>query len=173
MTFEQVRNTVAARLETHIGRPVTLSDQIADMPEFPYCYYSVLAPRIQNHSFGLREIVNGSVLIRSEQVSATMSFTFCSMNRETDDGYIYGEDEALALSEKAHGFFLLNGHNIATEYGDVVVNNVGAVANRSSFFVEDSIRRYGFDVRFSYVRVDEMPASTILTPPNTPGEIQS
>ena len=103
-----------------------------------------------------------------------MSFTFCSMNRDTEDGgYIYGEDEALALSEKAHGFFLLNGHNIATEYGEVVVNNVGAVANRTSFFVEDSIRRFGFDVRFSYVRVDEIPATTVSKPPNATGELQS
>ena len=32
--------------------PVNLSEQIADMPEFPYCYYSVLAPRISDHWFG-------------------------------------------------------------------------------------------------------------------------
>lgn len=173
MTFEQVRNAVVAGLEAHIERPVTLSDQIADMPEFPYCYYSVLAPRIQTYSFGLREVVDGKTLVRSEQVSATMSFTFCGMNREADDGYIYGEDEALALAEKAHGFFLLNGHNIATEYGEIVVNNVGAVASRTGFFVEDSIRRYGFDVRFSYVRTDEMPAALVSKPPAAPGEIQS
>lgn len=173
MTFEQVRNAVVAGLEAHIERPVVLSDQIADMPEFPYCYYSVLAPRIQTYSFGLREVVNGETLVRSEQVSATMSFTFCSMNRDTDDGYIYGEDEALALAEKAHGFFLLNGHNIATEYGEIVVNNIGAVASRTSFFVEDSLRRYGFDVRFSYVRADEMPAALVSKPPATPGETKS
>ncbi len=177
MTLEQARNAIIAALENHIGRPVTLSDQIADMPEFPYCYYSVLAQRIPNYTFGLREVLetpDGPKLVRSEQVGATMSFTFCSMNRDTEDGgYIYGEDEALALSEKAHGFFLLNGHNIATEYGDVVVNNVGAVANRTSFFVEDSIRRFGFDVRFSYVRVDEMPAATVSKPPNVTGELQS
>lgn len=172
MTFEQLRNAVVAGLEAHIGRPVILSDQIADMPEFPYCYYSPLAPRIQTYSFGLREVVDGERLVRSEQAAATMSFTFCSMNRETDDGYIYGEDEALTLAEKAHGFFLLNGHNIATEYGEIVVNNVGAVASRTSFFVEDSLRRYGFDVRFSYVRTDEMPATLISKPPSAPGEIQ-
>lgn len=92
---------------------------------------------------------------------ATMSFTFCSENRETDSGYIFGEDEALALSEKAHGFFLLGAHNIPTEYGEVVINNVGSVANRTGFFVENSIRRYGFDIRFSYVRTDEMLTETV------------
>lgn len=138
MTFAQARNAIVSGLEAHIGCPVNLSEQIADMPEYPYCYYSVLAPRIPEYSFGLREIIetpDGPLLVRSEQVSATMSFTFCSTNRETEDGYIFGEDEALELAEKANGFFLLNAHNIQTEQGEVVIVNVGSVASRSSFFV--------------------------------------
>ncbi len=176
MTFEQMRNAVIAELEAHIGRPVTLSEQISDIPEFPYCYYSVLAPRISDHWFGLREVVSEGEefkLVRSEPVSATLSFTFCSMNRETDDGYVFGEDEALSLCEKAHGFFLLNGHNLRTVHGDIVVNTVGSVTNRTGFFVEDSIRRYGFDVRFSYVRTDEKPTTTVLHPGNPAGNAHS
>ena len=164
MTFMQARNAIVSGLETHIGCEVNLSEQIAAIPEFPYCYYSVLSSRISDHAFGLREVQDapdGAMLRRSEPVTATMSFTFCSMNRETDDGYIYGEDEALELADKAHGFFLLNGHNIPTEFGEVVINNIGAVVNRTGFFVEDSIRRYGFDIRFSYVRTDEMPTSIV------------
>ena len=175
MTFEQARNAIISGLEAHIGHAVTLSDQIADMPEFPYCYYSVLAPRIPEYSFGLQEIVDapdGPLLVRSEQVSATMSFTFCSTNRETEDGYIFGEDEALELAEKANGFFLLNAHNIQTEQGEVVIVNVGSVASRSSFFVEDTIRRYGFDIRFSYVRTDTMPATLVERPGNPIGDIK-
>lgn len=177
MTFEQARNAIVAGLEAHLGCPVNLSEQIAEMPAFPYCYYSVLAPRISDHAFGLREVVvNGDdvKLVRSEPVSATMSFTFCSMNRDTDDGgYIFGEDEALSLCEKANGFFLLNGRSISTEYGDIVISNVGAVTNRTSFLVEDSVRRYGFDVRISYVRTDEMPSTTVLRPGATPGDIKT
>lgn len=176
MMFEQARNAIVSGLEAHIGLPVNLSEQIAEIPQYPYCYYSVLAPRISNHSFGLQEVVdtdNGPVLRRSEPVMATMSFTFCSENRETEDGYIFGEDEALAIAEKAYGFFLLNAHCISTEYGDIVVNNVGSVANRSGFFVEDTIRRYGFDVRFSYVRTDEMPTITVSKPGNPTGSVYS
>lgn len=176
MTFVQARNAIVSGLEAHLGCRVDLSDQIADMPEYPYCYYSVLAPRIPGYTFGLREIVespDGLLLKRSEQVSATMSFTFCSTNRETEDGYIYGEDEALELSEKANGYFLLNAHNIQTEHGEVVISNVGAVASRSSFFVEDTIRRYGFDVRFSYVRTDEMPATLVERPGNPIGDVKT
>ncbi|MEG1562532.1 MAG: hypothetical protein RR365_02205 [Bacteroides sp.] len=176
MTFEQARNAIVCGLETHIGQPVNLSEQIAEIPVFPYCYYSVLAPRISNHSFGLQEVLvteDGHKLIRSEPVMATMSFTFCSANREIDVGYIFGEDEALELSEKAHGFFLLNAHNISTEYGDVVINNIGSIANRTGFFVTDAVRRYGFDIRFSYVRTDEMPTITVSKPGNSVGNTYS
>lgn len=164
MTFIQARNAIVCGLEAHVGCPVILSEQIADMPDFPYCYYSVLVPRISDHTFGLRAVrktLDGFIQIRSEPVSATMSFTFCSMNRETEGRYIFGEDEALELSEKAHGFFLLNAHNIPTEYGEIVINNVGAARSRTGFVVEDTIRRYGFDIRFSYVRTDERPAEII------------
>lgn len=164
MTFVQARNAIVAGLEAHIGCRVDLSDQIAEQPEYPYSYYSVLTPRIADHAFGLRDAhvtPDGVVLTRTERVAATMSFTFCSMNRETADGYIYGEDEALELAEKANGFFLLNGHCIITEFGDVVVNNVGSVVSRSGFLVEDTVRRYGFDIKFSYMRTDEMPTNTI------------
>ena len=177
MTFEQARNAIVSGLEAHIGHPVNLSEQIAKIPDFPYCYYSVLAPRISEHSFGLREVVDtecGAVLKRSEPVMASLSFTFCSQNRETEDGgYIMGEDEALSLAEKAFGFFLLNAHCIYTEFGDIVINSVGAVANRTGFLVEDSVRRYGFDIRFAYVRTDEAPTITASKPGQPIGKTYS
>ena len=173
MTFVQARDAIVSGLEKHIGCPVVLSDQIADRPEFPYCYYSVLTPRTSNHAFGLHEVAGdeeqGYRHIRSEPVEATMSFTFCGQNREGEGGsYIYGEDEALGLVEKGHGFFLLSGHCILVGSEDIVIRNVGSVANRSGFVVEDTVRRYGFDVRFAYIRTDEMPA-TIIREANTPG----
>lgn len=164
MTFVQARNAIVDGLEAHLGCQVNLSDQIAGQPEYPYCYYSVLTPRAADHSFGLRgvhETPDGVVLTRTERVAATMSFTLCSMNRETENGYIYGEDEALELAEKANGFFLLNGHCIITEFGDVIVNNVGSVVPRNGFLVDDTVRRYGFDIKFSYMRTDEMPTTTV------------
>lgn len=165
MTFEQARNAIVSGLEEHIGYQVNLSEQIADKPEYPYCYYSVLTSRTSSHSFGLREVLdmeNGARLIRSEPVRATMSFTFCSMNRADGDEYILGEDEALTLAEKAYGFFLLDAHNIPTKFGDIVINNVGTVASRTEFLVDDSVRRYGFDVKIAYIRTDEMQTRTIL-----------
>ena len=172
MRFVQARNVIVAQLEAHLGCPVVLSEQIADQPVYPYCYYSVLAPRISNHAFGLRKVVEdgeGYALQRSEPVSATMSFTVCSMNRETEDSYIFGEDEAMELAEKVHGFFLLNAHSIHTDDGDIVVYNVGPVSNRNGFLVEDTVRRYGVDIRFKYIRTDEMPTTIITNPGNPKG----
>lgn len=168
MTIVQARDAIWGRLKAHIGCPIVLSDDTEGMPEVPYCYYSILTPRSTSHTFGLTELKetpDGFIRQRSEPVSATMSFTFCSKDRDTPGGgYIYGEDEALTLAEKAHGFFLLDGHNIVTEHGEIVIQNIGGVAGRSSFLVTDTIRRYGFDIRFGYVRTDEMPTTTILNP---------
>lgn len=161
MTFVEARNLIIGGLQKHIGATVVLSDDIADRPEYPYGYYSVLAARISDHAFGLMETRKG-IQSRSERVSATLSFTFCSENRSLENGtFIYGEDEALGLAEKANGFFLLNAHNIQTAKGDVVISRVGSVANRSGFLVEDTVRRYGFDIAFSYVRTDEKETTTI------------
>lgn len=175
MTIVQARNAIWERLKAHVGCSIVLADNIEETPEVPYGYYSVLAPRSTNHAFGLTEIKEtpeGLIRQRSEPVSGTMSFTFCSKDRDTPNGgYIFGEDEALELAEKAHGFFLLNGHNIVTEYGDIVIQNIGGVASRSGFLVTETIRRYGFDIRFGYVRTDEMPATTVLNP-RTKGNTQ-
>ena len=178
MTIAEARNAIVLGLEKHIGCTVDLSDQIADQPSYPYCYYSVLTPRISDHAFGLQEIEphkeGGYTLRRSEPVAATMSFTFCSQNRETEDGgYIFGEDEALELAEKAHGFFLLDGHNIRVGKEEVVIRKVGPVTNRSGFLVEETVRRYGLDIRFAYVRTDEREVTTILIPGRPIGEAHS
>lgn len=174
MTIVQVRDAIQTRLQQHLGCPVKLSSAVSKMPKVPYCYYSILAPRITRHAFGLIELEKtddgGFIRCRSEPVSGTMSFTFCSQDREVPDGdYVYGDDEALELAEKAHGFFLLNCHNIATEYGDIVIQNIGSIANRSGLLVTDTMRRYGFDIRFGYIRTDEMPTQTILNPGNPHG----
>ncbi|MCX4256502.1 MAG: hypothetical protein OSJ54_06200 [Oscillospiraceae bacterium] len=176
MTFLQARNFIVSALEKHIGCPVILSEQIATRPDFPYCYYSVLTPRVSNHAFGLQEVqetADGLLLIRSEPVTATMSFTFCGKNRDTAEGYIFGEDEAVALAEKAHGFFLLDAHCLYTDVGEIVIKSVGSVANRTGFDIEEYIRRYGFDVKFAYIRTDEMTTTIIETPGNPRGDPHS
>lgn len=163
MEFTEVRNVIVEQLEQHLGCPVIASESL-NQNEYPCCYYSVITPRASTHSFGLNKVQkegDGFIISRSERVAATLSFTLCSQDRNTKDGFVFGEDEALSLAEKAHGFFLLNAHNIGTEHGDIVMNNVGPVAKRTSFVTDDYVRRYGFDVRLYYVRIDVAPTTVI------------
>ena len=163
MEFTEVRNEITFRLEKHIGCPVVASEPL-NSAEYPCCYYSVLTPRTSDHSFGLNDVQkegDGYVVSRSERVAATMSFTFCSQDHDTEDGFVFGEDESLSLAEKAHGFFLLDAHNIGTERGDIVINNVGPVTKRTSYVVDDYVRRYGFDVKLYYIRTDTAPTTVI------------
>lgn len=175
MTFAQARNAIVSGLEAHIGCPVNLSEQIADMPEYPYCYYSVLAPRIPEYSFGLQEIVDapdGRCSSVPNRCRLPCRSPFAARIGKPRTATSLARTRRLNSREKANGFFLLNAHNIQTEQGEVVIVNVGSVASRSSFFVEDTIRRYGFDIRFSYVRTDTMPATLVERPGNPIGDIK-
>lgn len=161
MTFTQVRNHLIAKLEKYLGCPIILSEQISEQLEYPYCYYSVLSPRNSARTFALRELLKGNILVRSEPVTATMSFTFCSQDRLIDDRYIFGEDEALEFAEKALNFFLLNSHELHTPGGNIVVRIISDISNRSSFLVENTVRRYGFDVKLAYTRTDTTEGAAI------------
>lgn len=174
MNFLEVRNTIMTRLEQYLGIPVVLSDQAAPMPEFPFCYYSITTPYAPTGEMGNYRIedIPGETKItttRREQPSATFSFTVCSINRWTKDAngaevepYIFGEDEAQNLAEKAQGFFLVAGYDILSNLGIVVVD-VTNTANRTTLVVDEAARRYGFDVRVRYTREDSRTDGTIKT----------
>ena len=60
MTFVEARNTIILGLENHLGCPVVLSEQIADVSDFPYSYYSVLASRISDYASQSESVVGYS-----------------------------------------------------------------------------------------------------------------
>ena len=73
---------------------------------------------------------------------------------ETDEiEVIFGEDEALALAEKAQGWFLHVGAHFLRGHGIEIVE-VFNVADRSSIEIDEMDRRWGFDIRIRYKRVD-------------------
>jgi len=172
MTFLEVRNTITKRLESYLGIPVELSDQTSPVPDYPFCYYSVITPYAPTGEFGNYSIQDNPgettiTTIRTEQPSATFSFVFCSENRWTLDEtgaeiepYIYGEDEAQSLAEKAQGFFLLTEYSVLSNLGIVVVD-VTNTTNRTTLVVDEAARRYGFDVRVRYMRSDSRTDGTV------------
>ncbi len=162
MTQKELRNAMIKALHVFIGRPVVLSDQTVPEAEYPYVYYQPVQPYMSGGGTNItREVVPGEefehdiITRREEEPEGTFSFTACSRNRKAPDGsVILGDDEALDLAECAQGFFLHAGALELYDLGIVVVEVYG-VFPRSALEVDEVDRRYGFDVRVRYARVDE------------------
>ena len=109
MTFLEVRNTLVSSLAAALGLPVLLSDQVQPEAEVPFIVYSVTAPyastgELGDHTQTVIENEDGTEALidnRREQPSATFSFTACSENRWDGEEYVYGDDEAQSITEKA------------------------------------------------------------------------
>ena len=156
MTFVALRNLVSVELSRALGVPVTLSNQAEPEPDYPYIIYTPTAPYIPNGEMGdhvLQGEGEGLTDIRREQPTATLSFTVCSMDRETEKGYIHGDDEAQELADRAVGWFLHGGRDELSRTGAVVVDVLN-VGDRSFIEIDEAARQYGFDVVLRYCRAD-------------------
>ena len=162
MTFLEVRNTLVSSLAAALGLPVLLSDQVQPEAEVPFIVYSVTAPyastgELGDHTQTVIENEDGTEALidnRREQPSATFSFTACSENRWDGEEYVYGDDEAQSITEKAIGYLLQGGYNDLSNKG-IVVAEVTNVGNRTTLVIDEAARRYGFDVRVRYTEDDE------------------
>ena len=76
--------------------------------------------------------------------------------------YIYGDDEAEEIVEKAVGYLLHVGYNDLSNLG-IVVCEVMNVGNRSTLIIDEEARRYGFDVRIRYTKADERTDAVVDT----------
>ena len=158
MTFLEVRNTLVSSLAVALGIPVLLSDQVQPEAEVPFIVYSITAPyastgELGDHTQTVIEDEDGTEALidnRREQPSATFSFTACSENRWDGEEYIYGDDEAQSITEKAIGYLLQGGYNEG-----IVVAEVTNVGNRTTLIIDEAARRYGFDVRVRYTKDDQ------------------
>lgn len=159
MKLREVRNLLVSGLHEHMRLNVALSNQLNPEMELPFILYSVTAPYIPEGGTGDMQFManeDGTVKVtRCEQPTCTFSFTICSADRQTKDGFVLGEDEALDLAEKAQGWFLHTGYEYISGKGLTVVD-VANVQERSFLQVDEEARRYGFDVVLRYVRADDM-----------------
>lgn len=173
MTIREVRNTVVRLLHEYLNRPVQLSDQASPEPQredgstdYPYIIYTATAPYISRNVLGdhsQREEGDRVVDVSREDVTATYSFTACSMNRDEDGDHIFGDDEALDLAERAIGWFRHVGC-LSLSLAGVVVVEVMNVGNRTILEIDEVARRYGFDVQLRFTRMDEQTNPSIETP---------
>ena len=164
MKFKEVRNLIVSGLHEYMGLSVVLSNQLNPEMTLPFILYSVTAPYIPEGGTGDMQSStseDGAVKVtRYEQPTCTFSFTICSADRQTKDGFVLGEDEALDLAEKAQGWFLHTGYEYISGKGLTVVD-VANVQERSFLQVDEEARRYGFDVILRYVRTQEMTVAVV------------
>lgn len=162
MTFIELRDAFVQVLAGYLGKPVVLSDQTVPEAEYPYVYYQPVQPyiprgganMIRKTTIDTDGLAHDILTQREEYADGTFSFVACSRNRDApESGYIFGDDEALELAEKTQGFFLHAGRHILQDLG-IIVAEVMSVSPRSLLEVDEIDRRYGFDVRMRYMRVD-------------------
>ena len=167
MTQIELRNILVKALYDYLGGPkVVLSDQVMPEAEYPYLYYQSIQQHIPGpHNISVTATDDTIVKHRSEHAQATYSFTACSVNRAGPDGRrISGDDEAMDLADKAQGFFLYTGKPLLAALGVVVVG-VENTQGRSAFGIDETDRRYGFDILLRYERKDTGETPTIAEPP--------
>lgn len=169
MTFVEKRNALVLALSKYVGRPVLLANQVQPEEAPPYIVWEILSDYTPDGSLGhysTEDAGEGYALsVRTEQPTATLSFTACSINRHKtgEDGkpsYVLGADEAQELAGKAQGFFLHGGRYAIQKAGFVVVEVTNA-ASRDALELDEMGRRFGFDVRLRYVRTDAETVTTI------------
>lgn len=169
MSFVTKRNALISALHKTVGVPVLLASQVQPEAEPPFIVYSVTADYIPdgglgNYSLGEGATQDDLVEVREEQPTATLSFTACSVNRCYDDNgsqvQILGADEALELATLAQGFFLHGGRYSIQKAGFVVVD-VSNAASRDALELDEMGRRFGFDVRMRYSRIDLAQVDTV------------
>ena len=168
MTFTQKRNKLIAALHAAVGCPVVLASQVQPETAPPFIIYTVTTDYTPDGSLGHYLQGDGDkedslVVVRVEQPTATFSFTACSIDRVTEEGTVFGADEALDLANKAQGFFLHYGRD-ALEAAGFVALDVSNATNRDALELNEMGRRYGFDVRLRYVREDVLNIATVEKP---------
>lgn len=161
MTITELRNTLSSDISAAVGIPVLLANQVQPEPAFPFAVYSIISPYTNDREEGdysWEDAGDTQVLNRRmEQPVASLSFTVSSIDRWSDADrtvWIYGDDEASGLVDRIIAYLQHRGYNDLSNKGIVVVS-VENVGDRSAVEIDQTIRRYGFDVRVRYTRTDE------------------
>lgn len=158
MTAKEVRNIISRRLHEFIGQPVILHEQDTGEPAPPLLYYRFISPLIPLGGASIWH--EGGKQYRRELTETTMSITAASYDRNTPNGYVHGDDEALELAERAISWMLHIGRHDMMLDGITVVE-ISNVQCRSDLMIDEVARQYGFDVRLRFERITAIDVSDI------------
>lgn len=131
--YDNLRRVVVKGLKQYLGCPIIRSNQNAAPPPYPYGSYTITAPLTQNRgTYG--EYADG---VARKPVTPTMSLTF-----QSDKNV-----ESVTLANQAREWLDYVGTTYLND-NNVIVQSVGAVANRDNFLTIEYEHRNGFDVEF-------------------------
>ncbi|GHU75669.1 hypothetical protein AGMMS49992_20090 [Clostridia bacterium] len=168
--FIEMRNYMMHGLSEYLGMPVRLSNQAVPMPAYPFIMYTVLTNRVPTGGMGNRSWIprKDAVITRLEQVNhATISITCCSADHPAavePFEYVYGEDEAQTIAERAMDWFEHIARDELRGHGIVVVDVMEA-NSRTNLLIDEELRRYGFDIQIRYGEIMDRLDSAIKTVP--------
>lgn len=139
---DNIRLTVVKNLKNYVGCPIVRANQTAKMPDMPYGRYTITTPAtVNNGTYGEYEDN-----IARKPVKQIWSLTFESNKFE----------EALNLANKARSWFEYAGTTILND-NDVIIENVGAIGDRSNLLTVEYQYSYGFDITFGVMDEIEIP----------------
>lgn len=146
---DNIRSTVVKNLKEYLGIPIVRANQTAKMPDMPYGRYTITTIATANNgTYG--EYEDG---IARKPVKQMWSLIFESEKYE----------EAVNFANKARSWFDYAGKLILND-NNVIVENVGAISDRSSLLSVEYQYSYGFDVTFwAYDEVEMPEVETIET----------
>lgn len=151
---DNIRSTVVKNLREYVGCPFVKANQTAEMPKMPYGRYTITTPATANNgTYG--EYSDG---VARKPIKQHWSITFESENYE----------EAVSLANKAHSWFEYIGTTVLNE-NEVIVENVGAIGDRSNLLTVEYQYSYGFDVTFWAYDEIEMPEVEVIESLNLNG----
>ena len=139
---DNIRSTVVKNLKEYLGIPIVRANQTAKMPEMPYGRYTITTIATANNgTYG--EYEDG---VARKPIKQHWSLIFESEKYE----------EAVSYANKARTWFDYVGTTILND-NDVIVENVGAIGDRSNLLTVEYQYSYGFDVTFWAYDEVEMP----------------
>lgn len=151
---DNIRSTVVKNLKKYVGCPIVKANQTAKMPDMPYGRYTITTPATANNgTYG--EYEDGKA---RKPIKQHWSMIFESEKYE----------EAVSLANKARSWFEYVGTALLND-NDVIVENVGAISDRSNLLTVEYQYSYGFDITFWVYDEIEMPEGEVIESINLNG----
>lgn len=160
MTLTDCSLVICEGLEKKIGCPVIPAQNVKRNMKAPYVYFTCYSPS-RNDKDGLKHM-EGETLVREELADAYITFTVVSKNRMENGECVFADKEVQSITEKAHGYFKLDGHSFeCPDDTNIVIRSVDEATKADEFEADEFTRCARLTIRFGYTRTDKYDSGTV------------